>query len=342
MPELKTTFGRNHLMEKQKTRRKLPAALRWILWVLLVQFVLFNISAALYAYKFTHVYDDPSLRTKKSGSNVFTKTWRLFSGPRQPRSIITASPAFPYDTVMLKTNSGIFIEAWYAKPDSIAKGTVILFHGIMANKGMLLPEAAEFCYQGYNVMLVDLRAHGNSGGNTTTIGVRESEEVKLAYDYVQQQGEKNIFLYGSSMGAVVVTKAVANYSLRPSGVFLEMPFASLQSHIRARARGLGFGGVGEKPFGFLVTMWIGIERGFNGFKDKTTRYVKKLNCPVLMQWGAADTYVLKSETDKVYKAIASANKKLVIYDQAGHESLLQNDPAKWRAETGAFLANNTK
>jgi len=329
-------------MEKQNTRRKLPAALRWILWVLLVQFVLFNISAALYAYKFTHVYDDPSLRTKKPGSNVFTKTWRLFSGPRQPRSIITASPAFPYDTVMLKTNSGIFIEAWHAKPDSLAKGTVILFHGIMSNKGMLIAEAAEFRYQGYNIMLVDLRAHGNSGGNTTTIGVRESEEVKLAYDYVEQQGEKNIFLYGSSMGAVVVTKAISDYSLQPKGVFLDMPFASLQSHVRARARGLGFGGVGEKPFGFLVTMWIGIERGFNGFKDKTTRYVKKLNCPVLMQWGAADTYVLKSETDKVYKAIASANKKLVIYDHAGHESLLQNDPAKWRAETEAFLNSNTK
>ena len=192
------------------------------------------------------------------------------------------------------------------------------------------------------IPLADLRAHGNSGGNTTTIGVRESEEVKLAYDYVQQQGEKNIFLYGSSMGAVVVTKAVSDYSLQPKGVFLDMPFASLQSHIRARARGLGFGGVGEKPFGFLVTMWIGIERGFNGFKDKTTRYVKKLNCPVLIQWGAADTYVLKSETDKIYKAIASANKKLVIYDHAGHESLLQNDPAKWRAETEAFLASNTK
>ncbi len=39
-------------------------------------------------------------------------------------------------------------------------------------------------------------------------------------------------------------------------------------------------------------------------------------------------YVLKSETDKVYNAIASPNKKLVMYDHAGHESFVQNDPVE--------------
>jgi uncharacterized protein len=328
-------------MEKQNRKRKLPSYVRWILWVLLVQFILFNISAALYAYKFTHVYDDPELRNQSSNKNIFVKTWHLFSGPRQPHSIITEFPAFPYDTVILKTQNEISIDAWYARPDSGSKGTVILFHGIMANKGMLLAEATEFRNYGYNVMLVDFRAHGNSGGHTTTIGVKESEEVKLAYDYILQKGEKHIFLFGSSMGAVVVSKAVADYDLRPSGVFLDMPFASLQSHVRARARGLGFGGIGEKPFGFLVTLWIGWERGFNAFNDQTIRYVAKINCPVLMQWGAADTFVLKYETDMVYNAIASAAKKLVIYDHAGHESFLQNEPDKWRREVEKFLNDYT-
>jgi esterase/lipase len=119
-----------------------------------------------------------------------------------------------------------------------------------------------------------------------------------------------------------------------------MPFASLQSHIRARARLLGFRGFGEKPFGFFVTFWIGIERGFNGFKDQTVTYVAKINCPVLMQWGAMDNTVLKYETDMIYGSIASPNKKLVIFDHAGHESLIRNDSAKWRSEVGKFLGDN--
>ena len=329
-------------MEKKNRKRKIPSLVRWILWVLLVQFILFNISAALYAYHFTHVYDDPVLRNKTGNGNIFSKTWHLFSGPRQPRSMITEFPVFPNDTITLETKTVIPIDAWYAKPDSVAKGTVILFHGIMANKGMLLSEASEFRFLGYNVMLVDFRAHGNSGGHITTIGNNESEEVKLAYDHIARQGEKNIFLYGSSMGGVVVAKAVADYDLKPSGVFLEMPFASLQSHLMGRARLLGFRGFGERPFAFLVTLWIGLERGFNGFNDQTSRYVSKINCPVLMQWGAADEYVVKAETDRIFNAIATSHKKLVIYDQAGHESFLQKDPEKWRGEVEKFLSDNTK
>jgi alpha-beta hydrolase superfamily lysophospholipase len=190
--------------------------------------------------------------------------------------------------------------------------------------------------------MLDFRAHGNSGGKTTSIGVRESEEVKLAYDYIANNGESTIFLWGISMGAVAVARSVAEYELKPTGVILEMPFASLQTHLQARARVLGFQGFPEKPFGFFVTCWIGIERGFNGFKHKTSTYVKKINSPVLMQWGAMDDYVHKKETDKIYNAIASANKKLVVYHRAGHESLLQNDPAKWRIEVERFLMANNK
>ncbi|MBC7874965.1 MAG: alpha/beta fold hydrolase [Ferruginibacter sp.] len=329
-------------MEKSKPRLNIPSYIRWIGWVLLVQFILINISAALYAYKLTYISDDPSLRNARPARNVLVKTWRLFTGPRQAKSVISETPGFPFDTVLLKTGKGINIDAWYSTPDSASRGTVILFHGITASKAMVLEEAHEFRYLGYNVMMVDFRAHGNSGGRVTTMGIRESEEVKLAYDYIAGKGEKNIFLWGNSMGAVVVAKAIADYGIKPSGVLLEMPFASMQTHLQARARALGFQGFPEKPFSFFVTWWMGIERGFNGFKHKTVNYVKKMNCPVLMQWGALDNYVLKAETDNIYTAIASVDKKLVVYDRAGHESLLQSDPGKWRIETERFLAANSK
>jgi uncharacterized protein len=326
-------------MEKIKTKRRLPSFIRWILWVLLIQFILINISASFYAYKLTHFYSDPSLRIYKPPPNIFAKTWRLFTGPKQPRSFINETPGPSFSTVQLKTSNGISIEAWYGKADSGSKGTVILFHGITAQKGQLLSEAYEFLYWGYNVMLVDFRGHGNSGGNKTTIGVRETEEVKLAYDYAITQENKNIFLYGSSLGAVVVAKAIADYHLPVSGIILEMPFLSLQTYLRGKARMIGFP---REPFAFLTTFWIGVENGFNGFHHQTTQYVKQINCPVLMQWGALDDFVLKEEAARVYKSIASPQKKFVIYKQAGHESFLRKDPLTWRTEVGSFLTSNGK
>ncbi len=329
-------------MSKQNFRLTLRSALRWLGLVLLVQFILINISAALYAHKYAHFYNDVTVSTDFSKENVLQKTWRLITGPKFPKSAIYEVPTFPYETVNLKTENGITIEAWYAKADSGSIGTVILFHGLSQSKAIKLSEAYEFRYQGYNVMLVDFRAHGNSGGNITTVGFRESEEVKLAFEYAAKQDEKPVFLWGSSMGAVAIAKAIADYQLNPAGVIMEMPFASLQSHLRARVRANGFSGIPEKPFAFLVTCWTGIERGYNPFKFKSEKYTSKINCPVLMQWGAKDNTVLRYETEKVFKSIASSNKKLVIYENADHESFLQNDPFKWRNEVEQFLTDNSK
>jgi alpha-beta hydrolase superfamily lysophospholipase len=324
-------------MKKESSKRRWPSIIRWILWVLLVQFILINISASLYAYRLTHFYNDSTLLRYKPSSNIFAKTWKLFTGPKLGKAILEGSPDFRVETIVFQTVDGTRIDCWYSKTDSSSRGTVVLFHGLTVNKLAVLSEANEFRFMGYNVLLVDFRAHGNSGGNTSTIGYRESEEVKLAYDWLIQKGEQHIFFWGSSMGAVAIPKAIAQYSLKPLGIILEMPFESMQSHLKARARILGFP---QQPFAFLVTMWIGIERGFNAYKHQSTSYLKKINCPVLMQWGVLDNYVLRPEAERVYDAISSKEKKWVIYENAGHESMLRTDPLKWRIEVGDFLSAN--
>lgn len=306
---------------------------------MLVQFILINISAALYADKLTRYYSNLPEDHSNSGGNIFTKSWKLFSGPRYPRPEINEPPVFTYDTLQLKTSKGLNIDAWYARPDSTAKGTVILFHGIGGTKMTNIDVANEFHYLGYNIMMVDFRGHGNSDGKNTTIGLREAEEVRLAYDHVKATGEQNIYLYGISMGAVALAKAVSKYGLQPSGVIMEMPFYSLQSYLKAKAGQIGFP---KQPFAFLTTFWIGIEKGFNGYGHKTTRYVRDIKCPVLLQAGTLDSYVNLSEVRQIYDATASSNKKMVVYEGVGHESIPRKDPEKWRMEIEAFLKSGGK
>ena len=329
-------------MTTKPAAKKFRYVLKWIGWAILVQFLLLNISAAFHAHKFSHFYDDPSLVNKKPSQNVFRKTWRLFAGQKYGKLPIHQAPVLKNDTIILKTKNGLAIESWFIPADSAAKGTIILFHGLTMNKEILLPEANDFHYQGYNVMLVDFRAHGNSEGNNTTVGLREAEEVKLAYDHVTAKGEKNIFCWGTSMGAVAIIKALSDYQLKPAGVILEMPFGSMQEHVKARARTIGFGGFPEKPFGLLVTFWMGVERGFNGFKFQTAKFAKDISCPVLLQWGRNDNLVLPKETNRIFDAIPSSQKKLVVYENSDHESFLLREPQKWRSETEQFLSSNTR
>src|SRR6187431_353930 len=324
-------------MKDKKNSNKTVHTLKWIINVLLVQLILINVSAAFHAYRFTHYYDDDKIRNQQSSQGKpFLRTWRLMTGKKLAKSLIQYDPIIPYDTVQLTTASGKKLEAWYLKADS-AKGTVILFHGLSSNKGNVLGEALEFNSFGYNTMLVDIRAHGNSEGIVNSIGYNESEEVKLAYDHVSKKGEKNIVLWGMSLGAVIITKAIWQYDLRPKKIILEMPFDRLQDHLRARARISGFPG---EPFGFFVTFWTGIEQGYWGYRHKTSRYVKSINCPVLLQWGTIDDYVMKDETERIFSSISSPKKKLEIYPGVGHSPLLRANASKWNETVTEFLNAN--
>jgi alpha-beta hydrolase superfamily lysophospholipase len=322
-------------MKKEIKKRKWRFIIRWICWVLFVQFLLINISAALYAWKFTHLYTaDIKDQGAPPSKNIFAKTWRLFSGTSFFKLPEADQPVFSYTTVHFTTKNNTSIEAWYGQPDSASRGTVILFHGLMGNKAIVLQQAYEFRYWGYNVMLVDNRSHGHSSGSATTIGFRESEEVKLAYDYVKGLGEKKIFLWGTSMGAVEIIKAVGEDELKPAGIILEMPFLSLQSHIKSRVSAIGFP---KQPFGFFITAWIGLERGFNALNFNVSHYARHITCPVLMQHGSRDQLAPLQEAEEIYNAIGSADKKLVIYEGANHESFLQRNAGLWREEVGNFL-----
>ncbi len=61
---------------------------------------------------------------------------------------------------------------------------MILLHGLHSRKERLLPLAAELNEAGFNILMFDFRAHGESGGEYTTFGLRELLDLLGALDYL--------------------------------------------------------------------------------------------------------------------------------------------------------------
>lgn len=305
-----------------------------LLNTLLAIFILVNIITAFHAYKFTHFYNakDVEVKQQKSG---WDKTEDILFGINVAKNPDSISTATPFQTVYLYTKDSIKLEGWLLKTTDNAKGTVILFHGHGGTKAGILLESEEFRKMGYNTLLMDFRAHGNSGGNTTTIGYYEAEDVQLAYSFIKDKGEKNIVLWGISMGAAAVSKAINDYNLQPSKIILEMPFGSILNAAEGRIKMMH---LPPEPLATLITFWGGTEHGFWAFNMKPAEFVKKINCPVLLQWGRQDPRVTQGETDLIYANI-TAPKKLVVYGSAGHESLCKKENGKWMNEVQNFLKN---
>lgn len=302
-----------------------------ILKTVLVLFVLLNIITAFHAWKFTHFYEAGNEAEVKTSKSAWQVTKEIFFGIKAMKKKNTA-PGTGFQVINLTTENKTNLEGWYTVGDS-AKGTIILFHGHGSNKSGTNAEAAAFQKMGYHTLQMDFRAHGGSGGNTCTIGYNEGEDVKLAYDFIRNKGEKKVVLWGISMGAAAITKSIHDHQLKPEKVILEMPFASILDAAESRIRLMH---IPAEPLATLVTFWGGVENGFWAFNIKPSVYAKDITAPVLLQWGKNDPRVSQAETDLIYNNI-TAPKQLVVYEQSAHESLCKKEKEKWVAAVSAFL-----
>lgn len=308
--------------------------LKSIGYILLGIFLLLNVMAIFHAYKFTHFYAGIIPAKKPEQMSFSEKAAAIFVGVKYSKSKVVDSFEVKHSTITLRTKDSIRLESWYAKADSNARGTIVMFHGHGSNKSAIIKEATAFHEMGWNVLMTDFRAHGNSDGETCTIGYDESKDVKAAYDYIKAGGEKNIVLWGISLGAATILSAIDQFNIKPNKLILEMPFGTLQEGVKGKLRMMH---IPIEPMSTLLTFWGGVEQRNWGFDFRPQDFASKVNCPVLLQWGLNDPRVTQTETNTIFKHLASHDKLLMVYVKSGHQSLCKNENAKWVSTVGGFL-----
>jgi alpha-beta hydrolase superfamily lysophospholipase len=297
-----------------------------------VIFIIVNTVAYMHAYKLTHFSATETTKTQSPDKlSWLQKAGAVLTGVNNPRPKNSVVPAQPYQTIYLQSNKQI--ECWLIKNDT-AKGTVIIFHGYGGHKSSMLDKAEKFLAFGYSVLLVDFMGSGGSEGNQTTIGYREAEQVNTAWQYLTAAGEKNIVLFGTSMGAVAIMKAIADHPIKPKAVLLECPFGSMYQTVAARFNNMHLPAF---PMADLLVFWGGVQNNFRAFSHKPVEYAKAIESPVLLLYGEKDKNVSRKEIDAIYKNIRSPHKQLIIYPLAGHENYLKQYDAEWTKDVGTFL-----
>ncbi|MDQ1088193.1 alpha/beta hydrolase [Siphonobacter sp. SORGH_AS_1065] len=309
--------------------------LRFLGWFLLVLFLFFNVLMAFQAYRFTYFYEpQEAVFRRPEQMSAGEKISAALFGFRAPKRPVKEKPDFPYQTVRLKNTAQQTLVGWVSPARGKSKGTVILWHGHGSNKSRVLAEARYFHESGYQTVLFDFRAHGQSEGNVCTIGYKETDDLRTVYNWVKARGESNIILWGMSMGAATILKAVPEYALKPKKVIIECPFGTLEEAIKGRLRSLH---IPVQPITSLLLFYGSLERDMDGAAYQPSTYAKQFDMPVLLQWGRNDPRVSQAETDRIFKNLGSTNKKLVIYEESGHQSFCRHETDKWKKEVTEFL-----
>jgi alpha-beta hydrolase superfamily lysophospholipase len=306
---------------------------------LLAAFLALNVLAYRHAWTMTHFLPAGGWKRKPEVLRGLDKVRALVSGIHLCRPMLDARP----ETFGLPSETHTFagtradLEAWFV-PHPAPSGIVLLFHGYNACKAKLLPEARCFYDLGYSCFLVDFPGCGGSAGDTTTIGFLEADDVARAADHVRRTWPGlPVFLFGQSMGAAAVLRALALHRIEPEAVILESPFDRLLTTVKARFATMG---VPSFPAAHLMVFWGGLQRGYNAFRHNPVDYACRVRCPVLLLHGRDDRRVRCREAEAVFAALAG-DKEMQYFGGLGHESFAAQRPDEWKGYVAAFLHNHT-
>ena len=307
----------------------------------LVAFLGLNVMAYLHARAMTHFVSVGERTSKPESLTFLQKCSVLLTGVNVPRPANLQTPAdyvLPFETITLTNARNIRLEGWLIRQPS-GKGTVLMFHGYGSSKSSLLPAASEFQKLGYDTLLVDFYGSGGSQGNETSVGFHEADDVLSAVEFVRRQSpHKPLILYGVSMGAAAILRAVDASPIEPDALVLECPFDRLLSTVQNRFRAMR---LPSFPSAQLLVFWGGVQQGYNGFNYNPADYAREVHCPVLLLHGEKDARVTLPQMDRLVRNLNSAS-RYKVFAGLEHQSYVTVRPDEWRSYVREFLATVSK
>lgn len=245
------------------------------------------------------------------------------------------------ENVSIVSRDGLELKGVYIHAEN-SRGTIIMLHGYRTDCFSDFSGVYEYCHSlGYSLLCVSQRAHGKSGGNYISFGIKERFDCLDWATYVADRfgPEYNIFLCGLSMGCTTV--------LMSSGL-------PLPGNVRGMIADCGFISPLDQfahmfktryhlplhPIVDLADIFARLLGGFSFREYSSLQAMEKCRIPALFIHGESDRFVPMEHTVRNFRACQS-EKRLFTVPGAGHGRSYITAPEQYRAELKAFLDKYT-
>lgn len=211
---------------------------------------------------------------------------------------------YPAQRVDYQSTDGTELFAWYTKPKTKKDKIVVFMHGNSYNVQEFFYKMIPFMEKGYGTFMPEYRGFGGVKGHINQKNL-EADAI-AAIKYLNGQGYKNkdIIVYGMSLGSHMATNAV--YQLKKEGDFealiLEVPFDSLYNVVEA-----------------IVPFWMPLKWMITDCYDNI-EMISKIDTKLLIMGGDLDATIPIHLAQNLYEH-AVKPKKMIIYKGGKHNNL---------------------
>lgn len=224
----------------------------------------------------------------------------------EPEAALQTTPdrdGLKFEPVRIPSGSGTEraeLFGWWIPAEQADAPTLLYLHGNFRNVSYNVEHAMRLHRLGVNVLLVDYRGYGQSGGGMPSES-KVYEDAESAWNYVSSKGipPKRIIIYGHSLGGAIAIDLASRHP-EAAGLITESTFSSMQA-------------MGELNYGFLPIGFL-LNQRFDSIQK-----IGQIKIPVLLLHGTWDKKIPYGMAQQLYER-APQPKTLKLIEGGEHSN----------------------
>jgi len=268
--------------------------------------------------------------------------YAIIQPPRVSEKIVPSDIGIKSLDINIIVEDSINLKGYWIKNETItAKSILILVHGIGGCKEHFLPLAKKLTAIGVESILMDSRAHGESGGNYCTYGFKEKKDISKVVDFIKTKNDSiAIGIWGNSMGGAIAIQALELDKRIEFGI-IESTFTDLKQIVYDYQKNYTYG-IGFRPFCSIALNEAGKIAGFSPNEVSPISSVRNIEQPILIAHGEADKNIKFDYGKLLFENLKSTDKKFIPVKGAGHFNLGVVGGEKYTQAIEKFILKNSK
>ncbi len=245
-----------------------------------------------------------------------------------------------FEDVSFFSRDGLHLSGWWM-PGREDRPIFVITHGLFRDRKEVSERGCRLNQEGFGTLVFDLRQHGRSEGNKTSLGYMERMDVLGAYDFIRADSSVGVILMGVSMGATACILALPEAGPDLIGAVADSPFLSLKETVDQHARLLL--GIPAFPFSNFFRWELTRLNGYDGDQlDCRLGFESAAAVPILLVYGEADQRMPRATAEAVLEAIPHSNKEISFFPEARHGAAWRTDPDRYLELILEFVKNRTE